>query len=140
LFYLRIFNKHEVYCEINEVRITNSDAKKYFGIKKLFYSWEEKLSKYYTGLICISKHIQDYYFPYNSNTIIIPILSKKGDINLSSTHNYNKVIGEKFKLIFTGSVSIEKENLLEFLKGLALIKDKSFVFHIIGNCPLQEHY
>lgn len=83
----------------------------------------EKLTRYYTGLICISTNIEEYFTKYNTNTIRIPILSDKVDgIDLTGK-SFKK--GETFRIGFFGSVSYKKENLELLLNSIyKIIEEK----------------
>lgn len=133
LFYLGCIEKYRIYCEVNELKRTNYDAQKYFGLKYIFYFLEEIFSRYYTGLICITKHIENYYTKYNRNSIVVPILSNT-DLIHTSPFLASFTSKSKFIVVFTGSIILEKENLKEFLLGLSLINNNiNWEFHLYGS-------
>lgn len=112
-----------IYCEINEVRKYWTRLSYLGFIHRTFYKtifyFSERLSKFYKGLICINKHICQYYLKYNANAIIVPILSQPHD-NLMMNIYKRDDDRDNFVMAFTGTIDIEKENLIEFLDGLVL--------------------
>lgn len=138
--YLIKYKRLKIIYEANEVRKYSSDLEKNpNGIKsrylKIKYSCSEKLTKYFKGIICISTGIEKYFRKYNSNTIVIPILS-----------NLTFKIGEKelsyktsdiFRIGFFGSISFNKENLQLFLETLHDLKktrpNLNFVVEFYGS-------
>lgn len=124
--YFKIISKENVFCELNEIRKYSNDI----NYKSLFsiINWVLRLVKnfiseqfwyYYTGLICISSNIEKYAIRFNKNTIIIPILSDFDNIKLELSNSH-----KSFNILFTGSVSVKKENLIEFLSALVLLNQK----------------
>lgn len=121
--FLKIFSKNKVYYELNEIRKFSIEKVKVFTIKKIIgylynvlkyniipYTWSA-----YNGLICINKNIAHYAKKYNKKISIIPILSDNEVINLTENSK-----GNEFTIFFSGTISIRKENLEEFIYGLVL--------------------
>lgn len=130
-----------VFCEINEVRRFEQTYVKTFSLpKRLVYKIvtanTEKLASCYKGLICISENIRQYFAPYNKNAIVVPILS---DVTQSVPTTFKRGKGV-VRFVFTGTVAIEKENLVELLRGFyAFNKEFSeWEFLIYGNVPEQN--
>lgn len=117
---------YKLICEINEVRKYASEIKSRSFMRRNLYAIQaniqEKLTKYYSGLICISKNIQQYFNSYNHNSIIVPILTDSKQ-SLSQL-NYNENIS-KIRFAFTGTISIEKENLIELIYGFKMFLNES---------------
>lgn len=118
LTYFKVFRRTCCFREANEVRKFDSNLEQLHGLKKavfrLNYSLVDRLSKYYDGLVCISKNISEYFSRYNKNSILIPALT---DIQVCEKVHVDSDI---HVFVFTGSVSIEKENLEELFKAFAL--------------------
>ena len=130
-----------VFCEINEVRRFEQTYVKTFSLpKRMVYKFitaeTEKLVRHYKGIICISENIRRYFAPFNDNALVIPILS---DVP-KSMPSHHKGKGEIMRFVFTGSVAIEKENLVELLRGFyAFNKEYSeWVFLLYGKAPEQN--
>lgn len=130
-----------VFCEINEVRRFEQTYVKTFSLpKRLVYKIvtanTEKLASCYKGLICISENIRQYFAPYNKKAIVVPILS---DVSQSVPTTFKRGKGV-VRFVFTGTVAIEKENLVELLRGFyAFNKEFSeWEFLIYGNVPEQN--
>lgn len=117
---------YRLICEINEVRKYASEIKSRSFMRRNLYAIQaniqEKLTKNYSGLICISKNIQQYFNSYNHNSIIVPILTESQQS--ISRCNYNEGIC-KIRFVFTGTISIEKENLIELLYGFKIFLNES---------------
>jgi len=128
-FFLKFLSGQRVFVEINEVYkstinesyINSGLIRKLFlisGIKWLFdylrFSFSELFSSRFDGLICISSTIASYYKPYNKNIEVIPVLSDFDKTNF----NYSGC-KDGFKMLFTGYIRVQKENLTEFLLALA---------------------
>lgn len=116
LLWSRFHRIKNIYYEANEVRFywarldTIPLVKRF--IYKSIYHITELLTRYYKGLICINRNIQEYFLIHNNNSIVIPILSPINNrINKPSDNQI-------FTITFTGTISIPKENLDELLKGL----------------------
>jgi len=145
LVYLIKYKKFRIIYEANEIRKYSADFEINsfnFNLKlqKLMYGQSEKLTKYFSGLICISTNIEKYFKKFNSNTIRIPILS---NLNIKE---YKEIIYQKneiFRIGFFGSVSICKENLLLFLRSLAELKEikpnLKFIVEFYGPIDLETN-
>lgn len=126
--YIIKYKKLSVVYESNEVRKYSTDFEinplsynsKFQRIK---YGYSEKLTRYFSGLICISTNIENYFIKYNHNIIRIPILSNINNIKKSEVCKFQS--GDIFKMRFFGSVSYYKENLNEFLQCLKILKIKN---------------
>ena len=129
----------KVFYEANEVRkYSISISANKININYIKHLFNEQLSRFYDGIICISTNIEDYYLKYNKNTMIIPILSEIGQ---SPTPELYYSLSEVFKIGFTGGVSIEKENFLIFFDALVLLKNKNynFQFNLYGGISEKEN-
>ena len=148
ILYLIKFKKKKVFLEINEVRqydpIFFSDPESLtfrqsliFYLRKKKYIFNEELSKYFKGLICISTNIKKYYSNYNKNSIRIPILCDDFVENKRGKKTYNPE--EKFLIGFTGWISFRKENLDLFFESLISLKKwfNNFEVHLYG--PINDN-
>ena len=145
VYYLIKLKKQKVYYEANEIRRYDSGFNKKVSffveplhfLKRKFalikYIQSEHLTKHFKGLVCISTNIEKYLHQYNHNTIRIPILANKELIDQS-----HKVVfkdNETFKICFSGTVGIMKENLGVFFEALSLVDKKfhNFRFDLYGS-------
>lgn len=126
-----------VFCEVNEVRRFEQSYLNTFSLpKRLVYGFvtknSEKFTKYYKGLICISKIIKQYFDSYNSYSIVVPILSDIPEVPTKKKSENNLQ-----RFVFTGTVAIEKENLAELIRGFFLFnKDyTNWEFLLYGRMP-----
>ena len=131
-----IYNR-KTFLEANEVRkyahFFESDYSflknpiKYLKLKKLFYqySFNEKLTRFFDGLICISTNIEKYYRKFNHNTIRIPILIDPKEFNLTRLDRFKlfEKKTETFRIGFTGSISVIKENFITLFDVLKIISN-----------------
>jgi len=126
--YIIKYKKFNVVYESNEVRKYSTDFEinsssynsKFHRIK---YDYSEKLTRYFSGLICISTNIENYFIKYNHNIIRIPILSNLDNIKKVEVVKFQN--GDFFKMRFFGSINYYKENLNEFLQSLKMLKTKN---------------
>lgn len=130
-----MINKHKVFYEVNEVRKYSSDLfskqnKLINTYKRIKFSFSEKLTKYFAGIICISTKIEKYFSKYNSNTIQIPILSNINSDDISSEKN-EYIKDDVFKIGFFGSVAYEKENFEQLFKSLSYLISSNKSINII---------
>ena len=117
-----------VVCEVNEVRRFEQTYVKSFSLpKRLLYKIitanSEKLTRRYRGLVCISENIRQYFSRYNSLSVVVPILSDMPDMMPIS--ECAPAPGGFLRFVFTGTIAIEKENLVELLRGFYVF-NKSF--------------
>ncbi|MGO3181910.1 MAG: glycosyltransferase [Aequorivita sp.] len=126
VYYLKLFKRQKIFCEINEVRRYGASIKEK-SLEYYNYLFHERLSKKYDGLVCISTNIEAYYRKYNQNTIRVPIICDT-DIDFIPNISFKKE--EVFQIGFTGSVNIEKENLDIFFSALKKIKAKNYRFQL----------
>lgn len=86
LLYLKLYHRHRIFYELNEVRKYSSAYEEPMSFKRIGYSIKKALFKFlfnvsqpllsfYDGLICISRAIEGYGKRYNSNTLRVPILT-----------------------------------------------------------------
>lgn len=138
LFFLRRLNGVHSYCEVNEVRKYASNLQKNTFlnfVKRNIFKLSENTTRFYDGLICISSNIKGYFNNKNRNIIVIPILSDCDNKVISFDKKYcSDKLNKRFLFLFTGSVSIEKENLNELIRGFSLLKDKynNWECHLYG--------
>ena len=131
-----------VFCEINEVRRFEHSYSSTFSLpKRLLYNLVTKASegftRHYKGLVCISNTIKQYFLKYNSNAIVIPILS-----DIPNTLPPTGPIEDRHvtRFVFTGTVAIEKENLIELVRGFSLFDKeyKEWEFLLYGRIPYSN--
>lgn len=142
--------RYKVYYEVNELRRSALGNRifscSFRGILErikylkdaIDYRIIEKLSKYYDGLIAISNNLKLYFNKYNSNILIIPILSDYPDkVEIKDT---NFEYGDCFKLAFSGSISLKKEGFDDLFSALSLLNENypNFEFHLYGNIKKNE--
>ncbi len=130
-----------VVCEVNEVRRFEQTYLKTFSLpKRIAYKWitahSEKLTRCYKGIVCISDNIREYFSKYNNNAIVVPILS---DIP-KSIPKRNEQSGSQLRFVFTGTVAIEKENLIELLRGFYLFNKQYTDWELLfwGKVPSEN--
>lgn len=143
--YLRLIKKRKVFYEANEVRrhglyniIYSSNhlkkiAQKSLVIKlKLEYKIAEYLSRYYTGIVAISKNIEQYYQAYNDHILRIPILSDTTKKPFEKKPAYHDQ--DDFNICFTGSIVLKKEGFENILYMISELKKKNFKvnLHLYG--------
>lgn len=121
---LRVFYKVKVYYELNEIRkygIKTNSIKQFmiYPLRYILFSLNQLTMSFYSGLVCISRNIRTYAFRYNKNTVVIPILSYVNGINKEKRFHKNP-----FRILFTGSINVKKENLLEFVCALKKFEEK----------------
>lgn len=130
VFVSRYLYSNKIYLEVNEVPRykLQGDQNIFEKIRYIVYSHLFEFTfKYYRGLLCISENIYHFYEKYNKNKLVIPILCSPDDkyqhfIYSSRVHlKSNPVI-----FLFSGTISIEKENLVELFKGFALFLQCGF--------------
>lgn len=128
-----------VFCEINEVRFYEQTyVNSFTPFKRIIYKFvtknSENLTRYYRGLVCISENIRDYFSKYNTNSIIIPILS-----DISNEFPEKKICKKELvRFVFTGNVAIEKENLVELFKGLYLFDKEYTSWELLMYGPILD--
>ena len=151
VLFLIKFGGYKVFLEVNEVRKFYIDdkilpksslksviVKIYLFIKSMKYKFVERLASYYSGLICISTNIKEYFNRYNKNTIRIPILISDYKPSANSFKKYN--INDIFFICFSGSIHIKKEAFDIFFNVLSNLKNhyKNFELHLYGPFPKSE--
>lgn len=129
IIYLKFIKRQRVFLEVNEVRRYGQGVK-LKSIRYFKYVLHERLAKYFDGLVCISKNIEDYYKRYNKNILRVPILSD--DNAYQSNCNYKA--DRPFNIGFTGSIHLQKENLAIFFEALQHISNNGFTirFNLYG--------
>ncbi len=151
VIYLIWIKGKTVFYEANEIRRFIPQLQKRVNIIKhpiayinkyrslIKYSLSEKLTQYFSGLVCISTNIEEYLKKYNHNTIRIPILTEYHEPKNQLSLNYN--INEPFKICFGGMVSVKKENLLLFIDALSRVNSKypNFQFTLYGQVKNEDH-
>ncbi len=151
VIYLIWIKGKAVFYEANEIRRFIPQLQKRVNIIKhpikyinkyrslVKYSLSEKLSRYYSGLVCISTNIEEYLKKYNNNTIRIPILTEFHEQKIQLSLNY--ISNKPFKICFGGMVSVKKENLLLFIDALSRVNSKfpNFQFTLYGQVKNEDH-
>lgn len=150
VFYMVFIKKNKVYIELNEVRKHASDFHEPISLKRITYSFKtisykiifilmDNLMRFYTGLICISTNIETYGKQYNKNTLRIPILTDPEMIIKTSDKEYSKK--DVFNIGFSGSIILNKENLLEFVGVIKKAQQNNFklAFNLCGTISEKEH-
>lgn len=122
LIYIKKIKKEKIFLEVNEVLK--------FGVserKNKVYTFRcyllEKISRFYNGIICISRNIEQYYLKHNENSLLLPILSNVEERYVDYCNYKSNTV---FKIGFTGSIHIEKENLVTVFKSLKDIVEKGY--------------
>lgn len=165
LLYFKMFRRYKLYCDINELRVTNAFIsvppdrillKVFFYIRFIYYYIPFKLSEFqvpfYNGIVVISSNLEQYFSRYTQKIIRVPILcdvSKIPDI-LPAIH-YD---GSTFKICFAGFINCDKEGfdtLLEalyevnlkknvelYLYGILIDKDRGILNHLTEKYMLQN--
>src|SRR5690554_4107483 len=138
IVYLRLIKRKKVYLEVNEVRRYGQGVQSK-SLKYYKYALHERLAKYFNGLVCISTNIEAYYKQYNQNTLRVPILTNT-DVNYCNNCDYKE--GQIFNIGFTGSVHLQKENLLVFFSALRILADKGYdiKFNLYGPIYNSESF
>lgn len=128
---LWIFNKKELYCEVNEVRRFAFDFSNWSLFAKVSAWLFDHLLCRFNGCIFISRKIQRYYSSKCSNSLVIPIISDLEQCTYDIQYKRNSTI----KMVFTGTVSVEKENLKELILGFSLFlkSGNSAELHFYGH-------
>lgn len=144
VFYLKIYKKHSVFYELNEVTKHAASYQspitfkriKYSALKivfKIVFTAMQPLLSLYDGLICISTNIEHYGKKFNKNTLRIPILTDPyvdlyTSKNIYSTKN-------TFNIGFSGSIHPIKENLESFIAVIRRIKEEGHAisFNLCGD-------
>lgn len=148
LFYLKFILKRSVFYELNEVRkysitletsVFDLFRKPFWFIKtkiKYFLSFIQELTlPYYDGLITISDNLSMLYFKRNKNILQIPILAEVPvKINPPLRYNYDN----PFKIVFTGTVNIRKENLHFVLNSMYNLRSYNIELHLYGSLDTQN--
>lgn len=145
LLYGKMIHGMKVYCEINELRRTNIHENKHpndfiknqlgkvlYYVRIAKFQFNELLTKYFDGLICISTSLEKYFERYNKNILRIPILTDRVENIMPAPPQFSS--GDKFKMCFTGYLSIEKEGFVIFYQALEQINRfyDNFEFHLYG--------
>ena len=145
LLLLKFLGNAKVYCEVNEVRkysINTTINSLKTAFKKPLLQIKiyilENLWRFFDGLICISTNIEEYAHHYNTNTIVIPILA---DMDRMKVDDFIPKNHERFSILFTGSISIKKDNLMEFLIALKMLNNfsQNWVFNMCGQYDYTEN-
>lgn len=151
LLYLKLLCGYSVYYDMNELRKTglynkvysrNYFKKFYEKIKYLFdyfkYSNNEKMARFYNGIIVISTSLEKYFLKFNKNILRVPILSDVTEsyVDYDKSFYYN----QKFKIGFAGQVSLLKEGFDVFYRALSILKDnfKEYEVNLYGTIDKNE--
>jgi len=151
LIYVKFIHHYKLFYDVNELRraslykciFSRNILIRSYQIFMYYFNYikyviEEKLTKYYDGLVVISKNIEKYFKKYNNNTLRVPILSDTLKYSFNPRIDYRK--GESFRIGFTGSISLRKEGFDGFYKALSLVKSKikNFELHLYGPISKNE--
>jgi glycosyltransferase involved in cell wall biosynthesis len=152
LIYFKFLKKNRVFCEINELRVTNifsiTSPRKIvpkivfyfkFPFKYLKYKLNEIATFFYDGIIVISFSLEKYFSAYSKNIIRVPILSDLNQYTFrSDSHSRNK---DAFKICFSGTISNKKEGLDLLFKAISEVNHSQNVeLHFYGIIPDNEDY
>lgn len=142
--YFIFFKKHNVYYEFNEVKKHSPAFHEPQSFKKIKYAIKtvvhkskfiimDYLMRFYKGLICISRDIDEYGRGYNKNTLRVPILTDPEITIAPSKEIYNKK--DVFNIGFSGSILPSKENLFEFISVVEKAHSEGYKvqFNICGS-------
>ncbi|OFX85974.1 MAG: hypothetical protein A2W99_16805 [Bacteroidetes bacterium GWF2_33_16] len=148
LLYFKFVRKKRVFIELNEVRKFSITLKSRFSdiykspflflknkLKQLLSVIQEYTLSAYDGLITISDNITNYNLLKNKIILQIPILSDIPDLyNHPIKYDYKT----PFKIIFTGTINIKKENLNLALESLSNLKVNNIELHLYGPIDKQN--
>jgi len=144
VFYLKIYKRHSVFYELNEVTKHAASYQSPLTFKRIRYSILKVVFKvvftamppllsFYDGLICISTNIEHYGKKFNKNTLRIPILTDPYvEFNFSKNTYSTK---NTFNVGFSGSIHPIKENLQSFISIIRKMKDEghAITFNLCGD-------
>jgi glycosyltransferase involved in cell wall biosynthesis len=138
LFYFKGIKGHRFFCDINELRATNSFSatrpkgllrKGLFFMKGISYFVIFKLSELqvyaYDGVVVISTNLERYFSRFTKDIIRVPILcdvTAVGEVMIKTTYD-----GTKFRICFAGMINSKKEGFDILFEALSLINKKKNV-------------
>jgi glycosyltransferase involved in cell wall biosynthesis len=128
VFILKYVYKLRIYVEVNEIPIFYSVHEFRTSkvlIKKILLYFLDFTFRFYDGMICISESIQLYYRKRHSRIIVIPILCNCDLFRFSHHGALNPKENTSEVLVFAGTISYEKENLEQLIKGIRLCLDQN---------------
>jgi glycosyltransferase involved in cell wall biosynthesis len=150
LLYLKGMKKYKLFCDVNELRVTGLFnfyfSEHYF--KKIYeivrygfnyskYRLHEILTGYYDGLVVISTNLEKYYRAYNDHLLRVPILS-----DTMGTKVFNVPLlkeNEKFKIGFSGQISLKKEGFDILYEALEKVKKRYYDIELNLYGPLAQN-
>ena len=148
LILIRLFTNIPVFIELNEVRKYSvtieskiidlfTSPLNYFRNKTKFglSVIQEVTLPFYQGLITISDNLTQYYKKKNENILQIPILSEIPDTTSLPIKYNNKV---PFKITFTGTINIKKENLDLLFESIYNTGNKNIELHLYGQADIKN--
>lgn len=140
---LKIKRYNKLFFEVNEIRrylldkpivsIKGFILHHYIKIKIHVY---ESIWAYSQGLICISQNIATYVKKINNNIIVIPILSE-----VNKTFTFTPKHNSKFTILYSGYISVRKENIDVFLRALQRLNTETkldWEFILCGKVELYD--
>lgn len=133
----------KLFFEVNEIRkyLLNKSTVSIKGfilhhyIKTKIHLYES-IWAYSQGLICISQNIATYVKKINNNIIVIPILSE-----VNKTFTFTPKNKSKFTILYSGYISVRKENIDVFLRALQRLnteKKLEWEFILCGKVELYD--
>jgi glycosyltransferase involved in cell wall biosynthesis len=143
LIYIKGFRHEDIFCEKNELKIgmlfnqtrgVNSLSSLYNTILFPFFFLDaflnDRVLYFYNGVIAISTKIEKFARRFNKKVIRIPVLT-----HVLSNNNNNFRESPFFLIGFTGSVSINKEGLIDLIHAIAILKSKGtpVILNIYGS-------
>jgi glycosyltransferase involved in cell wall biosynthesis len=165
LLYFKMFRRYKLYCDINELRVTNAfisvppdsiPLKVFFYIRFIYYYIPFKLSEFqvpfYNGIVVISSNLEQYFSRYTQKIIRVPILCDVSKIpGILPAIHYD---GSTFKICFAGFINCDKEgfdtlfealyevnlkkNVELYLYGILIDKDRDILNHLTEKYMLRN--
>jgi len=132
LAWFKFFKRYRLFCDINELRITNAFptsapesrvSRLIIGLKTIYDYLAYKLSEFqvpfYDGIVVISSNLQTYFEKYTHRMIKIPILCDLSGVpaELPVMH-YD---GRTFRICFAGSINCRKEGFNLLFEALSVV-------------------
>jgi len=150
LLFFKVLGRYRIYYDVNEIRRLNIQNRTFSrSFRRIFesvayvvdygkYTLVEWLMRYYDGIVAISTNIENYVKRYNRRVLRVPILSDTSEKLFSEAPKLRP--GERFRICFTGMVTLKKEGFDLLYEALAGVKSKfdDFELHLYGPVSSQE--
>ena len=143
LFLLHWIKGYKLFCDVNELRISNLGISQFISspvtrrFTQLKYRLIENITRYYNGLVVISTNLESYFSKYNRTIVRIPILSEPQPNG--GRLNRTPINGGTFRMCFAGEVSVKKEGMDVLLEAISMLKSvfTNFELHLFG--PVTDY-